>query len=39
MFQKLPVAPAQIKASDTFANLLNEICQKIYSLYQAIKIP
>ena len=33
MFQRLPIAHAQVKAGDTSENLLNEICQIIYSLY------
>ena len=34
MLQRLPVALAQIKAGNTSENLLNEIRQVIYSLYQ-----
>ena len=33
MLQRLPIAPAQVKASNTSENLLNEICQITYSLY------
>ena len=32
------IAPAQVKASNTFDNLLNEIHQIIYSLYQEKEI-
>ena len=35
MFQRLPIALAQVKADSTFENLLNEIRQTIYSLHQA----
>ena len=35
MLQRLPITLAQIKAGNTSKNLLNEICQIIYSLYQA----
>ena len=35
MLQRLPIALAQIKAGNTSKNLLHEICQIIYSLYQA----
>ena len=38
MLQKLPSTLAQIKASNASENLLNEIRQIIYSLYQANKI-
>ena len=34
MLQRLPIALAQVKAGNTFENLLNEIRQIIYSLYQ-----
>ena len=34
MLQRLPIALAQVKARNTSENLLNEICQIIYSLYQ-----
>ena len=33
MLQRLPIALAQVKAVNTFENLLNEIRQIIYSLY------
>ena len=35
MFQRLPIAPEQVKAGNTSENLLNEIKQIIYSLYWA----
>ena len=38
MLQRLPIALAQVKARSTFENLLNEIIQIIYSLYQAKEI-
>ena len=38
MFQRLPIALAQVKAGNTSKNLLNEITQFIYSLYQAKEI-
>ena len=34
MLQRLPIALAQVKASNTFENFLNEIRQIIFSLYQ-----
>ena len=34
MFQRLPIALAQVKAGNNSENLLNEIRQTIYSLYQ-----
>ena len=34
ILQRLPIAPAQVKAGNTSENLLNEIRQVIYSLYQ-----
>ena len=34
MLQRLPIALAQVKAGSTSENLLNEIKQIIYSLYQ-----
>ena len=34
MLQRLPIALAQAKAGNTSENLLNEIIQIIYSLYQ-----
>ena len=33
MFQRLPIALAQVKVGNTSENLLNEIRQIIYSLY------
>ena len=38
MSQRLAIALAQVKADNTSENLLNEIRQMIYSLYQAKKI-
>ena len=38
MFQRLPVALAQVKAGNNSENLLNEIRQIIYSLYQSKEI-
>ena len=38
MLQRLPIAPAQVKAGNTSKNLLNEIRQIIYSLYSAKEI-
>ena len=38
MLQRLPTAFAQVKAGNTSENLLNEIRQIIYSLYQAKEI-
>ena len=38
MSQRLAIALAQVKADSTSENLLNEIRQMIYSLYQAKKI-
>ena len=35
MFWRLPVALGQVKAGNTSENLLNEIRQKLYSLYRA----
>ena len=34
MLQRLPIALAQVKAGNNSQNLLNEIRQIIYSLYQ-----
>ena len=34
MFQRLPIALAQVKADNNLENFLNEISQIIYSLYQ-----
>ena len=38
MLQRLPIAFAQLKTGNAFENLLNEICQMIYSLYQKKEI-
>ena len=38
MLQRLPIALAQEKASNNSENLLNEIRQIIYSLYQSKEI-
>ena len=38
MFQRSPIALEQVKPWNTSENLLNEICQFIYSLYQAKEI-
>ena len=38
MLQALPIALAQVKAGNTYENLLNEIRQVIYSLYRAKEI-
>ena len=38
MLQRLPIALAKVKAGNTSENLLNEIKQIIYSLYQAKEI-
>ena len=38
MLQRLPIARAQVKAGNTSSNLLSEIHQIIYSLYQKKKI-
>ena len=38
MLQRLPIALAQVNAGNTSENLLNEIRQIIYSLYQAKEI-
>ena len=38
MLQRLPIALAQVKAGITSENLLNEIRQIIYFLYQAKEI-
>ena len=38
MLQRLPIAIAEIKAVSISENLLNEIRQIIYSLYQAREI-
>ena len=38
MFQRLPIALAQIKAGNNSESLLNEIRKIVYSLYQAKEI-
>ena len=38
MLQRLPIALAQVQAGNTPKNLLNAICQILYSLYQAKEI-
>ena len=38
MLQRLPIALAPVKADNTSENLLNEIRQVMYSLYQAKEI-
>ena len=38
MFQRLPIALAQVKADNNLENFLNEIRQFIYSLYQEKEI-
>ena len=38
MLQKLPIALAQVKGGNTSENLLNEIYQVTYSMYQAKEI-
>ena len=38
MFQRLPVAFAQVQAGNNSENLLNEIRQIVYSLYQSKKL-
>ena len=38
MLQRLPIELAQVKAGNNSENLLNEIRQIIYSLYQSKKI-
>ena len=38
ILQRLPISLAQVKAGNTSENLLNEIRQIMYSLYQAKKI-
>ena len=39
MLQRLPIALAQVKAGKNSENLLNEIRQIVYSLYQSKEIP
>ena len=38
MLQRLPIALAQVKAGNNSENVLNEIRQIIYALYQANEI-
>ena len=38
MLQRLVVAVAQVQAGNTSENLLNEICQIVYSLHEAKEI-
>ena len=38
MFQRLPIALAQVKAGNNSENLLNEIRQIVYSLYRSKEI-
>ena len=38
MLQRLPIALAQVKAGNNSENLLNEIRQFVYSLYQSREI-
>ena len=38
MFQRLPIALAQVKAGNNSESLLNEIRQIVYSLYQSKQI-
>ena len=38
MLQRLPIAPARVKAGKTSENLVNQIRQVIYSLYQSKEI-
>ena len=38
MLQRLPIALAQVKAGNNSENLLNEIRQNVYSLYQSKEI-
>ena len=38
MLQRLPIALAQVKRGHTSGNLLNKVCQIIYSLHQAKEI-
>ena len=39
MLQRLPIALGQVKADNTYENLLNEIGQIIYFLYPVKEIP
>ena len=38
MIQRLPIVLVQVKAGNTSENLLNKICQIMYSLYQEKEI-
>ena len=38
MLQRLPIAVAQVKAGNTFENLLNQIRQTIYYFYRSKKL-
>ena len=38
MLQRLPIAVAQVKAGNNSENLLNDIRQIVYSLYQSKEI-
>ena len=38
MLQRLPIALAQVKSGNNSENLLNEISQIVYSLYQSKEI-
>ena len=38
MFQRLPISLAQVKAGNNSENLLNEIRQIVYSVYQSKEI-
>ena len=38
MFQRLPIALAQVKAGNNSESLLNEMRQVVYSLYQSKQI-
>ena len=38
MLQRLPIAPAQVKAGNNLESLLNEIRQIVYSLHPSKKI-
>ena len=38
MLQRFPISPAQVKADNNSENLLNEIRQMVYFLYQSKEI-
>ena len=38
MLQRLPIALVQVKGGNNSKNILNEIIQTVYSLYQSMKI-